>query len=92
LSLHGIPVRWQSLIQDWEPNRSFVDTQTRGPYHRWHHTHEFEPYDGGTVIRDRVQYELPLGALGDLVAGRFVSKDVATIFAFRRTKIREILG
>jgi ligand-binding SRPBCC domain-containing protein len=92
LSLHGVPVRWQSLIEDWEPNRAFVDTQTRGPYQRWHHTHEFEPYQGGTVIRDRVHYELPLGALGELVAGRFVAKDVGTIFAFRRAKIREIFG
>jgi uncharacterized protein (TIGR01777 family) len=92
LSLHGVPVRWQSLIEDWQPNRAFVDTQTRGPYQRWHHTHEFEPYQGGTVIRDRVHYELPLGALGELVAGRFVAKDVGTIFAFRRAKIREIFG
>ena len=92
LSLHGVPVRWQSLIRDWEPNRAFVDTQTRGPYHRWEHAHEFESYQGGTVIRDRVHYELPLGALGGLVAGRFVAKDVGTIFAFRRAKVREIFG
>ncbi len=92
LSLHGVPVRWQSLIQDWNPGRSFVDTQTRGPYHRWEHTHAFEPYEGGTIIRDRVHYELPLGALGGLVAGGLVAKDVATIFDFRRASIREIFG
>jgi hypothetical protein len=92
LSLHGVPVRWQSLIQDWSPNRSFADTQTRGPYHRWDHMHEFEPYDGGTIIRDRVHYELPLGALGGVVAGGFVAKDVAAIFAFRHEAIREIFG
>ena len=92
ISLHGVPVRWQSLIQDWNPVRSFVDTQTRGPYHRWEHTHEFEPHDGGTVIRDRVQYELPIGALGAVVAGGFVAKDLRTIFAYRRDKVREIFG
>jgi uncharacterized protein (TIGR01777 family) len=92
LSLHGVPVRWQSLIQDWNPNGSFVDTQTRGPYHRWHHTHEFEPWDGGTIIRDRVHYELPLGALGGLAAGGFVAKDLDAIFAFRQQAIREIFG
>ena len=92
LSLHGVPVRWQSLIQDWNPNRSFVDTQTRGPYQRWEHTHEFEPYEGGTIVRDRISYELPLGALGGIVGGGFVAKDVARIFAFRRATIREIFG
>jgi ligand-binding SRPBCC domain-containing protein len=92
LSLHGVPVRWQSLIRDWQPDRSFVDVQTRGPYRRWEHTHEFEAYEGGTIIRDRVCYELPLGALGAVVAGGFVAADVERIFAFRRTAIREIFG
>jgi ligand-binding SRPBCC domain-containing protein len=92
LSLHGLPVRWQSLIRDWSPNRSFVDTQTRGPYRSWEHTHEFVPHRGGTVIRDRVRYELPLGALGQLAAGSWVDADLDRIFAFRRAKIREIFG
>lgn len=90
LSLHGVPVRWQSLIRDWNPDRSFVDSQTRGPYRRWDHTHEFEPHRGGTILRDRVQYELPLGALGGIVAGGFVARDLAAIFAYRRAVIREI--
>lgn len=90
LSLHGVPVRWQSLIRDWNPNRSFVDSQTRGPYRRWDHTHEFEPYCGGTILRDRVQYELPLGAVGGIVAGGFVTRDLDAIFAYRRSVIREI--
>jgi uncharacterized protein (TIGR01777 family) len=92
ITLHGVPVRWQTLIRDWNPDRSFVDTQTRGPYRRWDHTHEFEPYAGGTIIRDRVHYELPLGALGEAVAGSFVAKDVEKIFDFRRTAVREIFG
>jgi len=90
LSLHGVPVRWQSLIREWNPGRSFVDSQTRGPYRRWDHTHEFEPHRGGTILRDRVQYELPLGAVGGIVAGGFVARDLETIFAYRRTVIREI--
>jgi uncharacterized protein (TIGR01777 family) len=90
LSLHGIPVRWQSLIRAWDPGRSFVDSQTRGPYRRWDHTHEFEAYRDGTILRDRVQYELPLGTLGGVVAGGFVAGDLEKIFAFRRAKIREI--
>ena len=90
LSLHGVPVRWQSLIRDWNPDRSFVDSQTRGPYRRWDHTHEFEPHRGGTILRDRVQYELPLGALGSVVAGSFVARDLETIFAYRRSVVREI--
>jgi hypothetical protein len=84
LSLHGIPVRWQSRIDEWEPNHRFVDSQTRGPYASWQHTHTFEPYEGGTIMRDQVRYRLPLGALGAWIAGGLVARDVHEIFAFRR--------
>ena len=86
---HGRRGQWR---WDWKPDRSFVDSQTRGPYRRWEHTHEFEPYRGGTIIRDRVRYELPLGALGGVVAGGLVAKDVAAIFDYRRATIRAIFG
>lgn len=92
LSLHGLPVRWQSRIDDWEPDRRFVDSQTRGPYASWHHTHRFEPRDGGTVLRDEIRYAVPFGAVGDLVAGGRVAREVQEIFAFRRRKISELFG
>jgi uncharacterized protein (TIGR01777 family) len=92
LRLHGLPLRWQSRIESWEPNRTFVDMQTRGPYALWHHTHEFDPDDGGTVIRDRVRYRLPFGALGDLIAGWMVRRDLEAVFDFRRQRIQELIA
>ncbi|HEY2774333.1 MAG TPA: TIGR01777 family oxidoreductase [Candidatus Binatia bacterium] len=92
LRLHGVPVRWRTRIDLWDPPSLFVDSQVRGPYRSWQHTHSFEPLDGGTMIRDVVRYELPFGALGDLVAGKLVEKDVALIFAYRRTRLLELLA
>ena len=91
LRLRGVPISWHSRIERWEPGRGFVDLQTKGPYRLWHHTHEFEPYRGGTIVRDLVRYQLPLGPLGDLIAGKLVARDVRAIFDFRREKVREIL-
>jgi ligand-binding SRPBCC domain-containing protein len=91
LRLHGIPLRWQSRIESWAPHRRFVDLQTRGPYTLWHHTHEFEPDDGGTIIRDRVRYRLPFGALGELLAGWLVRRDLDTVFDYRRQQIQELM-
>jgi len=90
LKLHGIPIWWQSKIVDWEPNHKFSDTQIHGPYNHWYHTHEFEEKNGGTLIRDHVQYKLPFGIPGDCVAGSWVKKDLENIFDFRRKKIQEI--
>jgi len=84
LSVHGIPMRWKTLIRDWIPGKKFVDTQLSGPYQQWIHTHEFIPYAGGTLMRDQVLYRAPLGNLGDIVAGFFIKKDVSMIFKYRR--------
>jgi ligand-binding SRPBCC domain-containing protein len=92
LRLHGLPVSWRSRIEEWSPPHRFVDVQVRGPYASWHHTHELEEVAGGTLVRDRVRYRVPLGALGDLVAGGFVARDVERIFAHRHASLARLLG
>jgi uncharacterized protein (TIGR01777 family) len=89
LKLNGIPIGWQSRIENWEPARRFVDTQVKGPYSSWRHEHEFIPLADGTLIRDVVRYRLPLGWLGSVVAGWKVESQVDQIFSYRSTKIAE---
>jgi len=84
LKLHGIPIRWLTRIEEWEPGVRFVDMQLTGPYRLWHHTHEFRPAPGGgTVMTDTVRYALPLGPLGALAHRVLVRRDVERIFDFR---------
>lgn len=92
LSLHGVPVTWRTRIESWNPGVQFVDTQLKGPYRMWHHTHDFIPLAGGTLIRDRVLYKLPLGLFGDVAAGWKVIGDVTQIFDFRRGIINDLFG
>ncbi len=92
LRLHGVPVRWRTRIERWEPSERFVDVQVAGPYRLWHHTHEFEPDgEGGTVIRDTVRYALPLGPLGALAHILFVRRDLGRIFDFRRDAVERLV-
>ncbi len=87
LRLHGIPLHWESEITAWEPPHRFVDEQRRGPYRRWIHEHQFLEHEGGTKIRDTVQYSVA----GGLLAHRlFVAPDLDRIFEFRRQKVGEI--
>jgi ligand-binding SRPBCC domain-containing protein len=85
LRLHGVPVRWDTLIQEWEPPHRFVDVQVRGPYRLWHHTHELIAADGGaaTLMRDTVRYSIGFGALGEVARRALVVRDLEAIFAFR---------
>ena len=86
LKIHWIPVRWQSEISRWDPPRSFVDQQRRGPYRRWVHTHTFAAERGGTRVGDSVEFDIPFGWL----VGPFVMRDVKKIFAFRQQALTKI--
>ncbi len=92
LSLHGIPMKWQTLIEGFEKNKFFVDTQKKGPYQKWHHTHEFEELAGGTIVRDVVRYKVSLGGVGYIASSWMVHKDVRKIFEYRASKIAELFN
>lgn len=95
LKLHGIPLRWLTRIEAWEPGVRFVDAQVRGPYALWHHTHAFSPAPGdpaSTVMRDTVRYALPLGFLGEVARRALVARDLARIFDFRAQAVARALG
>lgn len=91
LRVHGLPIPWRSRIEVWEPGHRFVDRQIHGPYRLWHHTHEFVALGHGTLIRDRVRYEVPLGPVGDLARVLFVQRDLDDVFAFRRSAVQSAL-
>lgn len=92
LRVHGVPLRWTSRIEDWEPGRSFVDRQLRGPYGLWHHRHTFAAAGEGTVVRDQVDYAMPFAALGDLAHRLFVRRDLERIFSYRHEAVPRLLG
>ena len=64
LRIRLMPVRWRSKITVWEPPHRFVDEQVRGPYRRWAHEHTFVEGDGGTLVRDKVEYAVVGGSGG----------------------------
>ncbi|HEV3341790.1 MAG TPA: SRPBCC family protein [Pirellulales bacterium] len=92
LRLGGVPFRWQSRIESFDPPRGFVDVQTRGPYRFWRHVHTFEEIAGGTRISDEVDYQLPLALLGSLAHALFVRRTLERIFDYRQATVRRLFG
>ncbi len=92
MRLHGLPVRWLTRIEEWDPESRFVDRQLRGPYRLWHHTHTFEDRDGATLMCDRVRYAIPFGPLGRAAEALLVRRDLKAIFDFRREAVERLLG
>jgi len=87
LSLFGLRLKWRTLIESFDPESGFVDVQTKGPYRAWRHSHEFSDAPGGTLVRDRVEYEVPFGLFGELARRLFVARQIRRIFSFRRVAI-----
>jgi uncharacterized protein (TIGR01777 family) len=92
LKVHGMPIKWTTIITEWEDQKKFVDYQQRGPYQVWYHQHFFYPYKGGTLLVDYVRYKLPMGYLGQTFGMPLVKKDVRDIFTYRRDIIDQYWG
>ena len=74
---------WSSEITSVTPGRAFEDVQLEGPFASWTHTHSMEPAGAGSTLEDKVEYTLPLGALGSLFGGGFVRRKLDRMFAYR---------
>jgi ligand-binding SRPBCC domain-containing protein len=90
LHLFGLPFRWKTLIEAFEPNERFVDVQLEGPYAAWRHTHEFHDAPGGTRVGDRVAYAMPFGVLGTAARALFVRRTLEGIFDYRADTMRRL--
>ncbi len=92
LRFHGMPVRWRTEIEVWEPPHRFVDRALKSPFALWHHTHTFEAVEGGTLARDRVRYRVGFGPFGEVAHALVVGRDLERIFDFRREAIERIMA
>ncbi|MGF1469889.1 MAG: TIGR01777 family oxidoreductase [Sandaracinaceae bacterium] len=83
---------WVAEHRDYEAGRQFRDVQRSGPFAAGEHLHRVEPAgpDRSTMI-DRVDYRLPLGALGRLLGGAMVRGRLRRMFAYRHDVLRHDL-
>lgn len=84
-----ITQRWVAEHTAYERGRMFRDELREGPFHRWVHTHSFEPVSNNTsVLDDSIDYELPFGALGATFGGGFAHSKLEAAFAYRHALTR----
>jgi ligand-binding SRPBCC domain-containing protein len=92
LSLFGIPFRWTTDIEKVEYPKSFVDIQSRGPYRIFRHTHEFWSVEGGTLMIDRLEFDVGWGPVGWLAQRLVVRPLLNRIFEHRRQACAALLA
>lgn len=85
------PFSWQARHTEFEENLRFQDIQVKGPFRSWCHHHEFCAASGGTILTDRIEYELPFPPWGQLAAP-FVRRQLERTFAYRHATTAEDLA
>lgn len=85
----GLRWRMTSRISVLERPDRFVDEQVSGPFKRWHHAHHFEPDgNGGTVMRDVVDFTAPLGLLGGAVESAVLDRYMHRLISARNQHLK----
>ena len=92
--------KWVARHEGYEEGRQFRDVQEKGPFSRWEHTHRFEPLDASSsnedanasVLHDHIEYEVPMGGLGNFVAGGTIRSQIEHQFAYRHRITRNDLA
>ena len=85
-------IHWDALIEDFRWLEGFCDVQLRGPFRSWRHCHTVQSHRSGTLLRDEVEYELPLGPLSPLADKLFVHRQLAATFQYRHGRTLELLA
>lgn len=87
-----LPIRWVAVHTEYDPPHLFADRQDSGPFRYWYHRHHIlDDGQGGTLLRDEVQYALPLGAAGRLLGGWLVRRKLERMFAYRHEVTRRMV-
>lgn len=90
--LLGIPMRWRTRITQVDEGLSFTDFQEKGPYKLWNHFHEFIANEQGVLVKDTVDYDLPLGFLGQIAHTVMVQKKLQHIFDYRHRILEQLFN
>lgn len=92
------PVRRRLISRhvDVNPGHYFRDEQVSGPFASWKHAHNFLPdpqeRPDHSLMRDELEYEVPMGKAGRNLLGRPIAQMVDRTFAFRHRRLLDDLS
>jgi ligand-binding SRPBCC domain-containing protein len=86
------PVEWVAEHTEYVPVTLFADRQVRGPFAYWYHRQLFlDDGEGGTILRDEVDYRPPMGKLGEWLGSGVIASKLRRLFDHRHEATRRIV-
>ena len=87
-----VPIQWVAVHTEYEPPHLFADRQESGPFAFWYHRHRFlDDGQGGTVLRDEVEYAVPFGPVGQWGGGWLIQRKLDAMFDYRHEITRRLI-
>ncbi len=87
----GVRQRLTVRVTAFDRPRHFQDIMVSGAFKRMVHDHEFEEHPAGTLMRDRLEFNSPLGILG-WMADRLFLTSYMRRFLIRRNEVLKQLA
>lgn len=90
-----LKVTWVSRhhnYRDEETFKQFMDTQVKGPFNHWVHAHKVLKNGDQCILEDEIEYELPLGFVGDLFGHWLVKRKLDAMFDYRHRVMQQVFS
>tara|TARA_R100000027_G_scaffold19410_2_gene14043 strand:- start:4385 stop:4885 length:501 start_codon:yes stop_codon:yes gene_type:complete len=86
----GIKQRLKVQMTQVERPSMFEDRMVFGAFSSMSHQHRFEEKDGETEMRDRFEFQAPLGILGRIAERLFLTRYMTTFLQMRNEGLKEL--
>jgi uncharacterized protein len=88
----SIRTTWLVKHSDYIEGKQFRDSQIKGLFSSWTHTHLFKSLGlSSCMLEDRIQYSLPGGGLSEVIISPLIDKKLNQMFDYRHRITREDL-
>ena len=87
----GIRQRLCARIVEYDRPHRFTDQMVSGAFKSLRHIHEFETSGDGTLMRDTLEWESPLGLLGKIADRLAVKKHMRDFLLARNKELKRII-
>lgn len=86
----GIRQRLRVKVVEFDRPRRFVDAMIEGSFKSFVHIHEFEPRDGGTLMRDTLIWQSPFSILGMIVDKLVLERHLTKLVSTRNARLKAL--
>ncbi len=86
----GIRQRFTARIVELNRPDRFIDEMVSGAFRSLRHVHEFHPHGSGTLMRDILTWEAPLGFLGRVAGWLFLKRHMAWFVRTKQRRLKEM--